>query len=340
MWKEVVARCLPEREEVDRIWREDLGGSRVTSTPVKGLWPIYSKRRSGVLEGHEAPPCKSIKFGVTDKIGAFESGSLSRSCITEVSGGVEGRDFTIGGFLTLEVIAKKPADDRDGGRYELSSGAGMVQVPPVESNVEREQVVGRKNRQYPSQSAKSVLKNFFELNPPTHLDPSYPTTGFSVDQMIQFARAVWLKVSLASDGMLEDLLLIARVGGGDQLVRSRHSIGRSPFPSVAGSSWGDSVASWTSNSLPTVTDTDNSNAVSGGESLQEPWSSRQAHARLAAEHAGGEKPGCDSLETLQEIERGEKKRQAKMWKWSREGRQNPLLPAGDDKGGYDRRVRS
>ena len=23
-----------------------------------------------------------------------------------------------------------------------------------------------------------------------------------------------------------------------------------------------------------------------------------------------------------------------MWKWSREGRQNPLLPAGDDKGGY------
>ena len=23
-----------------------------------------------------------------------------------------------------------------------------------------------------------------------------------------------------------------------------------------------------------------------------------------------------------------------MWKWSPEGRQNPLLPAGDDKGGY------
>ena len=29
-----------------------------------------------------------------------------------------------------------------------------------------------------------------------------------------------------------------------------------------------------------------------------------------------------------------KKRQVKKWKWSREGRQNPLLPAGDDKGGY------
>ena len=23
-----------------------------------------------------------------------------------------------------------------------------------------------------------------------------------------------------------------------------------------------------------------------------------------------------------------------MWKWLREGRQNPLLPADDDKGGY------
>ena len=49
-----------EREEVERILREKLGGSRLTSTPVKGLWPIYSKRRSSVLGGHEAPPCKTI----------------------------------------------------------------------------------------------------------------------------------------------------------------------------------------------------------------------------------------------------------------------------------------
>ena len=90
-----------------------------------------------------------------------------------------------------------------------------------------------------------MLKVFFELNPLTHLDPSHPTTSFSADQMIQFARAVGLEVSLDSYGMLEDLLLKARVGGGDQPVGSRQSIGRSPFPSVASSSWGDSVASRT-----------------------------------------------------------------------------------------------
>ena len=39
------------REEVHRILREELDGSRVTSTLVKGLWPIYSKRRSCVLGG-------------------------------------------------------------------------------------------------------------------------------------------------------------------------------------------------------------------------------------------------------------------------------------------------
>ena len=92
--------------------------------------------------------------------------------------------------------------------------------------------------------------------------------------MIQFARAVGLEFSLASYGMLEDLLLKARVGGGDQPVGSRHSIGRSAFPCVAGSSWEDSVASRTNYSLPTVTETDNNNVVAGVESLQEPCSSR------------------------------------------------------------------
>ena len=85
--------------------REELGGSRVTSTPVKCLWPLYSKRRSNVLREHGAPPCKSKRFGVDDTIGAAERGNLSRICITEVGGGVEGSDFTSGGFLTLEAIA-------------------------------------------------------------------------------------------------------------------------------------------------------------------------------------------------------------------------------------------
>ena len=94
------------------------------------------------------------------------------------------------------------------------------------------------------------------------------------------------------------------------------------------------MASRTNYSLPTVTKTDVSNAVGGSGVLQEPCSSKQADARLAG-NVGGEKPGSDSLKTLQEIKRSEKKkRESKMWKWSRESCQNPLLPAGDDKGGY------
>ena len=46
----------------------------------------------------------------------------------------------------------------------------------------------------PSQSAESLLKDFFEFNPQTHLDPAHQTTSFTVDQMIQLARAVWLGV--------------------------------------------------------------------------------------------------------------------------------------------------
>ena len=322
--------------ELDRILRDELGGSHVTSTLVKGLWPIYSKRRSSVLGEHGVPVCKSTRFGATETMESIEGGNLSRSGVTEASGGMGGSEFTSGGFSTLEVIAKIRADEQDRGLFGLSSGDGMVRVPQVESIDGEGRVGAERSRYYPSQSAKSLLKDFFELNPPTHLDPSHQTTSFSADQMIQFARAVGLEVSLASYGMLEDMLLKARVGGGVQPVGSRHSIGRSPFPSVAGSSWGDSIASRTNYSLPTVTETDVSNVVCGGELLEEPCSSRQADARLAAEQVGGEKAGSDSSKTLHEIKRDEKrkKKKSKMWKWSREGRQNPLLPAGNDKGGY------
>ena len=72
-------------DEIDRLLREGLGSSRVTSTSVKGLWPICSKRRSSVMGGLEAPPCKPIKFGVTDTIGALGSWNLWRSFITEAT---------------------------------------------------------------------------------------------------------------------------------------------------------------------------------------------------------------------------------------------------------------
>ena len=89
-------------------------------------------------------------------------------------------------------------------------GEGMVLVPPVDEMFGQEAAPKERTRYYPSQSAKSLLKECFEMNPPTHLDPSHLTTSFSADQMIQFARAVGLEMSLASYSMLKDLLLKAR----------------------------------------------------------------------------------------------------------------------------------
>ena len=67
------------------------------------------------------------------------------------------------------------------------------------------------SKYYPSESARTLLKECFADNPPVKLDPHQPVTGLSSDQMIQFARAVGLEVSLATFGMLEDVLL--KIGG-------------------------------------------------------------------------------------------------------------------------------
>ena len=89
-----------------------------------------------MLGGHEVRPCKSLRFEVADTIESVEGGNISRGGVTEASGGVEGSDFTSGGFSTLEAFAKKRADERDGGLFGLASGDGMVRVPQVESIVE------------------------------------------------------------------------------------------------------------------------------------------------------------------------------------------------------------
>ena len=141
-------------------------------------------------------------------------------------------------------------------------------------------------------------------------------------------------MSLASYSMLEDLLLKAKGGSRVHPVSSRYPAGQSPFPSVAGSSMGDSVASRSFYSLPTITEDGGADVIVGGDGVKEPCSSRQADERLAMGIESSERPGTDSLRTLQQIKWSQKKKKSRSCRWSREGRLNPLLPCGDDKGGY------
>ena len=92
-----------------------------------------------------------------------------------------------------------------------------------------------RSKYYPSESARTLLKECFADNPPVQLDPNQQLTGKSSDQMIQFARAIGLEVSLATFGMLEDVLL--KLGGktgrsvGERGSGQSASLGRSGFPS-------------------------------------------------------------------------------------------------------------
>ena len=320
--------------EVDQMLRESLSNATVTSTPKRAVWPIYSKRRSSVMEESEEVTCKAVVFDVVSGSGAAGGVGLSKEGISAPSDGVSESLVTSGGFSALEGIARLQAGEGFGGTRIGGEGECTVRIPPVDDMLGQEVAAKERTRCYPSQSAKSLLKEYFEMNPPTHLDPRHPTTSFSADQIIQFARAVGLEVSLASYSMLEDLLLKAKGGSGAQAKTPQNTAGRSPFPSVAGSSMGDSVASRSVYSLPTITETEDTNVVEGGDIVGEPCSSRQADARLALGAKSVERPGTDSLKTLHQIKSGQRKKKSRSCKWSREGRLNPLLPSGDDKGGY------
>ena len=103
---------------------------------------------------------------------------------------------------------------------------GIVRFPPAEELLGKDHVRWQRARYYSSQCAKSLLKDLFELNSSAQLDPIHPTTSFSGDQMIQFARAVGSEKLIAFYSMLEDLLMKARVGSAGQPVTSRYTAKR------------------------------------------------------------------------------------------------------------------
>ena len=307
-----------------------------TSTPSNDAVYASGKRKSqgSEAEGECVLRPKIVAFEIGD--GSDEESMAFRGEIGRVNVGKSclssdytDRTLTEFGLSELEMMARTKAQELGPDSHVVSSD-GIVRVPTMGSSGGFLDANAVRTKYYPSQSAKSLLKDFFEHNPPTHLDATHQTTSFSADQMIQFARAVGLEVSLASFGMLEDLLvkanLIGRLGGGGK------ASSKSTFSSYAGTSVGDSVASRSVYSLPTITESTRSDEVAMGS--QEPCSSRQADEALFSVPIVCDKSGTDSLKTLKEIKTELVKKANNPFRWSRKGRPNPLPRSGEERGGY------
>ena len=175
------------------------------------------------------------------------------------------------------------------------------------------------------------MKECFADNPPVQLDPHQQVTGMSSGQMIQFVRAVGLKVSLATFGMLEDVLM--KIGGKSGRNVGEKGSGKSVSLSRSGSTVMESVASRSFYSLPTITESFDSDRLAGDPS-QQPCSSRQADAALGSSRTEmTDINDTDSLKTLGQI-RSDGRKKSDLYRWSREGRPDPISPSGSDGGGY------
>ena len=237
-------------------------------------------------------------------------------------------DDTEYGTSELESFARRRVGSLNGGRVfeavesNLSAVSGDIVQPGLGAG---------RPKFYPSESARTLLKECFADNPPVQLVPHQQVTGMSSDQMIQFARTVGLEVSLATFGMLEDVLL--KIGGKTGRNVDERGSGQSVSHIRSGSTVMESVASRSFYSLPTITEPFDSDLLVGSLS-QQPCSSRQADAALGFSRTEvNEFNDTDSFKTLGQI-RSDARKKCELYKWSREGQPNPILPSGSHGGGY------
>ena len=78
---------------------------------------------------------------------------------------------------------------------------------PPRKNLTAQTKSSPRSKHYPSQSDQTLLKDFFQLNPSTVLDPGHTTTKLNADRSIHFVRVDGLQITLASYGLIEDFLL-------------------------------------------------------------------------------------------------------------------------------------
>ena len=156
------------------------------------------------------------------------------------------------------------------------------------------------------------MKECFADNPLVQLDPHQQVTGMSSDQMIQFARAVGLEVSLATFGLLDDVLL--KIDGKTGRNVGERGSGQSVSHIRSSSTVMESVASRSFYFLPTITESFDSDRLVGSLS-QQPCSSRQADAFLGFSRTEVNKfNDTDSLKTLDPI-RSDARKKCELYKW-------------------------
>ena len=237
-------------------------------------------------------------------------------------------DDTDYGTSELESIARRRVGDLTGGRVCETAESDL---PGFSGGTVQPCLGPGRSKYYPSESARTLLKECFADNPPVQLDPHQQLTGMSSDQMIQFARAIGLEVSLATFGKLEDVLL--KIGRTTERNVGEKGNGKSVSLSRSGSTIMESVASRSFYSLPTITESFDSDRLAGDLS-QQPCSSRQADAALDFSRTEVAKINdTDSLETLGQS-RSDARKKGELYRRSRESRPNPISPSSSDGGGY------
>ena len=195
-------------------------------------------------------PSKSVAFQFDDAVGRLSSGRCESVGVSDAGQSFPSSsrpDDTDYGTSELEFIARKRVDDVSGRRVREAAG---LNVPGSSGTTVQHCLSIGRSKFYPSESARTLLKGCFADNPPVQLDPHQQMTGMRSDQAIQFARAVGLEVSLATFGMLEDVLL--KIGGMTRRNVGDKGSGLSPSFSRAGSTVVESVASRSFYDLPTI----------------------------------------------------------------------------------------
>ena len=312
------------RSRVDDILRSELGGENIGGGSKRPLCDVDI----GLADER---PSKSVAFDIDDAggrlfserctlVGVSDAGQSFPSCSRP--------DDTDYGTSELESIARRQVGDFSGGRICETAESD---VPGFSGATVQPGLGAGRSKYYPSESARTLLKECFADNPPEQLDPHQQLTGLSSDQMIQFARAIELEDSVATFGMLGDVLL--KIGKKTGRNVGEKGSGRSVSLSRSGSTVMESVASRSFYSLPTITESFDSDRL-GGDLSQQPCSSRQADAALGFSRTEvTEINDTDSLKTLGQI-RSDARKKGELYRWSREGRPNPISPSGSDGGGY------